>query len=378
LDATFGTGGKVTTGFFGILSQPYDERSHGVAIKPDGKIVVAGVSNVGSNQFALACYNSDGTLDTAFNPSIFPQLQGRVTTTIGSGSDCAANCVAVQGDGKIVAAGNANNGSNDDFALARYNADGSLDTTFGTGGKVTTDFGGDDAVLSLVLQADGKIVVAGEANIGAPTYFALARYNANGTLDATFGTGGKATTTIGSTAIAHGVALQADGKIVVAGESTVGTPGSNFDFTLARYNVLTGADTRLGVNAAAPVGDNIYNLTGAGQTLNAVVHHGGGVKTVIVCVQNDGPATDSFTVLGTPGNAKFKVQYLNGAANVTAAVTHGTFNTGSLAPGATRLLRAKITALTPLAGQTRSLGITSTAASDSTAKDVALIKAKSN
>jgi hypothetical protein len=102
------------------------------------------------------------------------------------------------------------------------------------------------------------------------------------------------------------------------------------------------------------------------------------VKTDFIGIQNDGNAADSFKVYGMPGNAKFAVQYLYGRANVTYAVTHGTFSTGSLAPGAVCYLRAQITAKTPLVRQIRNLYIISTSAADSTAKDCALIQARSN
>jgi hypothetical protein len=138
------------------------------------------------------------------------------------------------------------------------------------------------------------------------------------------------------------------------------------------------ADTRLGVNTAVATGDNICNLTGADQTLSTAIRHGGGSKTVFIGVQNDYTSAGSFKVYGTPGNAKFAVKYLYGATNVTTTVTRGTFRTPSLAPGATCLLRAQITATTPLRGQVRNLYIISTSAADPTAKDCALIQAKSN
>jgi len=118
--------------------------------------VVAGFSNNGSNfDFALVRYNTDGTLDTSFDSD------GKVTTAIGSGNDVAYS-VAIQSDGKIVAAGYSDNGSNDDFALVRYNTDGSLDTSFDSDGKVTTAIGvSDDYANSVAIQSDGKIVAAG-------------------------------------------------------------------------------------------------------------------------------------------------------------------------------------------------------------------------
>ena len=123
----------------------------------------------------------------------------------------------------------------EDFALARYNPNGALDATFGTGGKVTTDFAGDtDRAFAVALQTDGRIVAAGETTTGyRGEDFALARYNPNGALDATFGEGGQVTTDFaGDTDRAFAVALQTDGKIVAAGEAKTQTKE---DFALARY-----------------------------------------------------------------------------------------------------------------------------------------------
>src|SRR5438128_1850053 len=133
--------------------------------------------------------------------------------------DDQANGVVAQSDGKLVAAGVAKTSRSQDFALARYNPNGSLDATFGTGGKVTTDFAGnDDPAFAVVLQSDGKIVVAGGAKTSRSQDFALARYNANGSLDATFGTGGKVTTDFaGNDDEAHALVFQPDGKLVAAG-----------------------------------------------------------------------------------------------------------------------------------------------------------------
>src|SRR6266702_3403806 len=153
-----------------------------------------------------------------------------------------AHGVAVQPDGKLVAVGVAKTSRSGDFALARYNTNGSLAPTFGTCGKVTTDFAGnDDAAFALVLQPDGKLVAAGVAKTSRSGDFALARYNANGSLDPTFGTGGKVTTDFnGDDDAAFAVARQTDGKIVAAGGAKVGRSrsdysGSNEDFALARY-----------------------------------------------------------------------------------------------------------------------------------------------
>jgi uncharacterized delta-60 repeat protein len=236
LDATFGAGGKVTTDFAGDRDE-----AHGVVVQADGKLVtVGGAKTSRSQDFALARYNANGTLDTTFGTG------GKVTTDF-AGNDDQAFAVVLQPDGKIVAAGQAGSGyRGGDFALARYNANGTLDTTFGTGGKVTTDFAGnDDQAFAVVLQADGKIVAAGVAKTSRSGDFALARYNPNGSLDATFGTGGKVTTDFaGDTDEAHGLVLQPDGKLVAAGQASTGYRGK--DFALARYNPNGGLDATFG------------------------------------------------------------------------------------------------------------------------------------
>ncbi|MBZ0206528.1 MAG: T9SS type A sorting domain-containing protein [Flavobacteriales bacterium] len=224
LDNSFSADGKVTTDFGSL----YDY-GRSVAIQPDGKIVVAGNSDNGTDlDFAIVRYNTDGTLDNSFSGD------GKVTTDFGSGDDIGRS-VAIQPDGKIVVAGDASNGTDDDLALARYNTDGSLDNSFSADGKLTTAFGtGDGSGSAVAIQVDGKIVVAGYASNGTDDDLALTRYNTNGTLDNSFGMDGKVTTAFG-TGDDHGyaVAIQPDGKILVAGDAFNGT---NYDLALARYN----------------------------------------------------------------------------------------------------------------------------------------------
>jgi uncharacterized delta-60 repeat protein len=238
LDSTFGSAGKVITDFSG--------RSNGagaIAMQSDGKIVVVGgaLTAQGPGDFAVARYNSDGTLDTSFGSG------GRVTTDFAGRSD-NATAVTVQPDGKILVAGGADvAGTQIDFALVRYNSSGSLDSTFGSGGKVTTDFnGGLDAVTSIGLQTDGRIVLAGFATAGDP-HMGLARYNANGTLDTSFGAGGKIITDINGTRnFANAVAIQSDGKIVAAGSTLTTTLDSFVMFAMARYNPDGSLDSTFG------------------------------------------------------------------------------------------------------------------------------------
>ena len=182
-----------------------DAEANGVAIQADGKILAAGSTGSGVGQrFALVRYEPDGTLDPTFGTG------GRVTTGFDSGN-VHANAVIVQPNGKIVLAGG--NGGNR-FALARYNVDGSLDDTFGGDGKVTTGFVSGGTAFGLAIQPDGKLVAVGASS----DRFMAARYNSNGTLDRTFNSDGKAPVTFSFGGVtAFSVGIQADGKIVLGG-----------------------------------------------------------------------------------------------------------------------------------------------------------------
>lgn len=226
LDTSFGTNGMVSTDFGGA-----DSANAGL-LQPNGKIVAAGTTDVGNN-FALARYNPDGSLDPSFGTN------GLVTTNVGG--DDIINAVLLQPDGKIVAVGQ----SADNFALARYNTDGSLDTSFGTNGLVTTNFGGSDLAIAGALQPDGKIIAVGQSDTGGTVDFALVRYNTNGSVDTSFGTNGLVITNFGGEDIPTAVALQPDGKIVVAGASDV---NGTFDFVVVRYNSNGSLDTSFGTN----------------------------------------------------------------------------------------------------------------------------------
>jgi len=215
LDSTFGTGGIVTTPIFSL-----DAAAAAVAVQGDGKIVAAGLAGSTSSNVwdvALLRYNANGSLDTGFGGG-----DGIVTTDIGSSSNYA-NAVTLQADGKIVVAGNAFASSlanTSDIAVLRYNTDGTLDTTgFGSpNGYVTTNVGAFDNGFAVAVQADNKIVVAGNADAGSGDRLALLRYNADGSLDPGFGTGGVVTRAASgpSTIVgAFAVALQPTAIVVV-------------------------------------------------------------------------------------------------------------------------------------------------------------------
>ena len=234
LDATFGRGGKVRTDFPGLAAVP-----SAVVIQADGKIVVAGGAFplfTFAGNFEVVRYNPNGSLDRSFGNG------GIVTTTFPEGS--YAFDVALQPDGKIIAAGTVfvdfipGEPSNTDFALARYNPDGTPDATFGNGGQVTTDFfGNEDDAFSVLIQPDGKIVAVGSANNPASYYdFAAVRYLSNGTTDTTFGFAGKVSTDFGDQNFdrARSAALQPDGRIVAAGFA-ISQNGVVQNFAVARY-----------------------------------------------------------------------------------------------------------------------------------------------
>ena len=213
LDTSFGGGDGIATS--GIVASD----GNSIAIQADGKIVVVGTY---SSNFLVARFNSDGTLDTGFGSSGSTSVDFNGSTDIG-------NSVVIQSDGKIVMSGRNFSGTSFDFAMARFNTNGTLDTSFDGDGKVTTDIGtnSDDNGYRLTLQSDGKIVVAGWSDAAGTADFALARYNSNGSLDTTFSGDGKLTTSIGSGGdLGQAVTVQSDGKIIVAGQSS--SAGNNF------------------------------------------------------------------------------------------------------------------------------------------------------
>jgi uncharacterized delta-60 repeat protein len=253
LDTFFGNGGKATfsfgTGFDFV---------NAVAVQTDGKIILAGYAENGGNlDFALMRLQADGTIDSAFG------INGKVTTDIGGNEEQIVGLV-LQTDGKIVVSGATDNGIHSDIALARYNSDGNLDTAFDTDGIVVTAFSNLNEYSSdIAIQSDGKIVITGEAENGANTDFFVARYETNGTLDAAFGANGRTITDFANSEDgATSLGLQTDGKIVVGGYT-----GNllNPDFALARYNADGTIDTTFGTN-----GKTITDFVGNADFVNDI------------------------------------------------------------------------------------------------------------
>ena len=214
------------------------EVARSVAIQSDGRIVAIGNSYNGQNSdFAVVRYNTDGTLDTSFDGD------GKVVTPIFASSDDNPYSVAIQPDGRLVVAGSTFNGTTADFAVVRYNTNGTLDTSFDGDGKAITPIGSSaDVAHSVAMQADGRIVVAGSSVSGSALDFAVVRYNTNGTLDTSFDGDGKLITSIDSSDDgATSVKIQTDGRIVAAGYSFTG--GLDPDFAVVRYNSNGTLDT---------------------------------------------------------------------------------------------------------------------------------------
>jgi uncharacterized delta-60 repeat protein len=237
LDTGFGDGGIVTTDFAGQVDQ-----ANSVAVQPDGKIVVAGFAATGAllnanDDIALARYNSDGTLDTSFGTG------GMVITDLGTKTELGRAVVIQPSDGKIVVAGTVDS----DVVLVRYTPDGDVDTAFGQSGVTITDLGNDDFANGVALTADGQVLVAGHTlGSGGNLDFALARYRADGALDQSFGTDGIVKTDIGGgDDFAEGLTVDTDGRIVVVGRATSSTI---LDMAVARYHGDGTLDTGFGDN----------------------------------------------------------------------------------------------------------------------------------
>lgn len=247
LDNSFSGDGKVTT-HVNFNSDSYDY-ANAITQQADDKILVAGSTGDGNadarhhHNFGLVRYNSNGSLDTRFSGD------GKLTTAVEGYAEAFA--VTVQANGKILVAGEAGSSTShfSDFAVVRYNANGTLDTGFSGDGKVTTDLGAADTAYAVSVQTNGKILLAGSSNGN----FALVRYNANGTLDTSFSGDGKVITDLGGDDNASSVTVQADGKILLTGTS-------DGHVALVRYNADGSLDTAFGgthtLNSNATYADN--------------------------------------------------------------------------------------------------------------------------
>ena len=299
-----------------------DDRAVAVLLTGDGKTVVVGTTDSGSADVAVARLNADGTLDTTFGTG------GRFTVSLG-GKDFATDAV-LQPDGNIVVVGytDANSGTTgpNDFAVVRVLADGSgLDKTFGTNGRTTIDFGsGDDRANAVALRPDGRIVVAGFTNT-ASADFAVAQLGTDGKLDTSFGTGtGAFTFSFGGKDFANDLAVQPNGNIVVVGytDASSATTGAN-DFAIARVLADgTGLDTSFG---AAATGKVTIDFTANDDRANAVALRPDG--KVVVAGSWDGGFSDFAVVQLTPAGA-LDTTFGGGFFGATSGKFNVTFGTG--------------------------------------------------
>ncbi len=262
--------GTLDTGFNGtgtvlVPVGSSNDVGYGVIVQPDGKIVMTGYAVNGSDyDFSVIRLNANGTLDTSFNGA------GKVLVPVGSSQD-RGYTATVQPDGKIVVAGSSYNGANFDFSLIRLNVDGTLDTDFNGTGKTVVPVGSFvDSARSVIVQADGKIVLVGDSYVVPNTDVSVIRLNANGTLDTSFNGTGKAVVPVGSfNDTGSSVSVQPDGKIVVAGFSS---NGSSTDFSLIRLNADGSLDTSFNGTANQTLGGTVaYTENAAAIALDSAV-----------------------------------------------------------------------------------------------------------
>ena len=282
LDTSFGSGGAIGTTIVGSADEAF-----AIAITSMGKIVLAGsCTPVNDRAICISRYLTDGALDLTFNAAA-PNLadRGKVLTNVGDGMAFAVNTLA---DQRVVVAGYCRSAAMVPvFCALRYNEDGTADNSFGTLGKTVlslSPFGNRSIAMAATLQPDGKLVVVGYCGVGTDDDFCVARLNADGTLDATFNGTGSVRTPIGEGRDnATAVALQADGRLVVVG--TCFRTVNDQDICAARYNANGTADTSFN-----RVGKVVTHLSDGNEWASAVLVQPDG-KIVIGAVCADTAAT---------------------------------------------------------------------------------------
>lgn len=304
LDPNFGTGGKVVTNI-----STRDE-IHAVALQSDGKVLGVGWAggDFSTADFAVARYTKDGALDATYGSG------GVVVTDLG-GADIGL-AAAVQSDGKLLVGGATGQAPTfeGNTALVRYNTDGTLDSTFGTAGVVINDFGGDEEWSGLAVLKSGKILASGFTGATVDTTdFLLARFNSDGTLDTTFGCAtppcaGWTSTDFGAGEQAYGLAVESDGKIVVAGVTDTGQQTAG-DFALARYTANGVLDPNFGSGGKVVTdigGPNVYDIAhsvgvvGSGKIVAAGTTRSGGSNFVVARYTASGALDPDFGCASPP------------------------------------------------------------------------------
>lgn len=345
-DPAFGNAGIVNSGF---PSGQSSDVAKCVFVHTDGRIMVGGTTD---GSCAMIRLKPDGAPDLTFNGT------GQLAF-----SNKSLSKIAVQKDGKIIVA----SGSYPWYSLGgwagvmRLGPDGILDPTFNFGGTATFAPPGvsNARFSSVAVQDDGKILMAGQC--GASDFLTV-RYHSNGILDKTFNGSGWVITDLGSsTDSASDIAVQPNGRIVVAGTA-------NGDIAVTR--LLNSQPDMLGaIGAAGALGGNIYSLDGTGQTLATGIRRNGFSKTATIIIQNDGPVSETFRLEGTRGDSRFELACFVDGRDVTTRLVTGSYFTKRLAPGATERLVVRITARTKLPGQRKNLLFSAVSTADATAAD---------
>jgi uncharacterized delta-60 repeat protein len=295
LDTTFGSGGKLIINTLGALATTDD-----MAIQPDNKIILVSECmhlDLSGVPFCAIRLNEDGSADFTFRGGP-PVFSAGVFTWFDTAHTGGVKGVVIQTDGKIIAVGF---GPGLTAALVRYNSNGSLDTTFGSGGVVLTDVtaGSDDIAEKVAIQPDGKIVIVGSTGVDQ----FVARYLSNGTLDSSFGTGGIAKTVIAGDSIqGRSLALQPDGKIMAGGHVVSGS----YSLTRLNSNGLPDATwdgDGLEIIPVDPAGTPNPGWTGIGIRSVAIQPDGRvvavGHKNIIFAFNADGSPDTGFDVDGS-------------------------------------------------------------------------------
>jgi uncharacterized delta-60 repeat protein len=266
LDSTFGKGGVTT---YKSGAKENQNIGFGVVLQPDSKIVVVGASHNGKNYETIVLrYNSDGSLDSSFGKG------GAVTQSSPSNANIWGRAVAIQPDGKIVMVGVSYTSKKCDVLTVRYNADGSLDKAFGEEGVAPSSCppGGHDWGRSIAIQPDGKLIVAGNTRSGENRNMLLLRYNVNGKPDMTFGMSGIASSTANRSDWGQAVVLMPDGKIMIVGNRV---SGPKYAASLARYNSNGTLDSSFGkegiVTSNCPPNSNNWGFAAATQPDGKIV-----------------------------------------------------------------------------------------------------------
>ncbi|MFB8828765.1 delta-60 repeat domain-containing protein [Azotobacter sp. CWF10] len=350
LDTGFGDAGQVVVDIGGGGDQ---DSAYDLAVQPDGKILLAGESH---SNFTVIRLNADGTLDSGFG------VDGKVTDLGGSQSES----LFLQPDGRILLVGPTYNASsgNYDFGVLRLNADGTLDTSFGTDGKVTFDGGGHEYGNDLIVQPDGKILAAGisfvdtSATSTPSNNFRVIRLNADGTLDTGFSEDGEVIVDVARHHdFGFSMALQPDGRILVAGMSRVsGDPNSNYNFSVVRLNADGTLDTSFSDDGKA-----IFDVGGSYDEGRSLTVQSDGKILLAGSSYNPGSGNYDFSVIrlnadgtldtssgsptGSPSSLGGTVHYTEGAAPVLldASVTIFDAELAALDGGAGNYAGASIT-----------------------------------